>query len=130
MPGSATCPTAAASPGSSCAAAAHQADGYIAAAAAGGSGGPGRASRSPISGPPAPRRSARERVDVVTEGEYVAQGSPVRVVRSEGYRHVVRGARTDAALFLLTSRSTAVDDSMLSLGVVLALVFIAHHHRW
>jgi len=33
---------------------------------------------------------AGERVDVVTEGEYVAQGSPVRVLRSEGYRHVVR----------------------------------------
>ena len=32
-----------------------------------------------------------ERIDVVTEGEYVAQGTPVRVVRSEGYRHVVRG---------------------------------------
>jgi hypothetical protein len=29
-------------------------------------------------------------VDVVTEGEFVAQGSPVRVLRSEGYRHVVR----------------------------------------
>jgi hypothetical protein len=28
----------------------------------------------------------------VTEGEFVAQGSPVRVLRSEGYRHVVRGA--------------------------------------
>jgi membrane-bound serine protease (ClpP class) len=32
-----------------------------------------------------------ERVDVVTEGEFIAQGSPVRVLRSEGYRHVVRG---------------------------------------
>jgi len=32
-----------------------------------------------------------ERVDVVTEGEYVPQGRAVRVVRSEGYRHVVRG---------------------------------------
>jgi membrane-bound serine protease (ClpP class) len=32
-----------------------------------------------------------ERVDVVTEGEYVSQGTPVRVMRSEGYRHVVRG---------------------------------------
>lgn len=32
-----------------------------------------------------------ERVDVVTEGEYLHQGSPVRVIRSEGYRHVVRG---------------------------------------
>jgi membrane-bound serine protease (ClpP class) len=31
-----------------------------------------------------------ERVDVVTEGEYVRQGTPVRVLRSEGYRHVVR----------------------------------------
>jgi membrane-bound serine protease (ClpP class) len=31
-----------------------------------------------------------ERVDVVTEGEYLARGSRVRVVRSEGYRHVVR----------------------------------------
>ena len=35
-------------------------------------------------------RIAGERVDVVTEGECVAQGSPVRVLRSEGYRHVVR----------------------------------------
>ena len=33
---------------------------------------------------------AGERVDVVTEGEFVTQGSPVRVLRSEGYRHVVR----------------------------------------
>jgi membrane-bound serine protease (ClpP class) len=31
-----------------------------------------------------------ERLDVVTEGEYLAQGTPVEVVRSEGYRHVVR----------------------------------------
>jgi hypothetical protein len=30
-------------------------------------------------------------VDVVTEGDYVLQGRAVRVVRSEGYRHVVRG---------------------------------------
>jgi membrane-bound serine protease (ClpP class) len=37
-------------------------------------------------------RFGNERVDVVTEGEYVAQGSPVRVIRSEGYRHVVRQA--------------------------------------
>jgi membrane-bound serine protease (ClpP class) len=34
---------------------------------------------------------AGERVDVVTEGEFVTQGSTVRVLRSEGYRHVVRG---------------------------------------
>ena len=35
-------------------------------------------------------RIGEERIDVVTEGEYVAQGSPVRVVQSDGYRHVVR----------------------------------------
>jgi membrane-bound serine protease (ClpP class) len=33
-----------------------------------------------------------ERLDVVTEGEYLAQGTPVEIVRSEGYRHVVRAA--------------------------------------
>lgn len=31
-----------------------------------------------------------ERIDVVTEGEYVPQGSRVQVVQSDGYRHVVR----------------------------------------
>ena len=31
-----------------------------------------------------------ERLDVVTEGDYIDQGSPVVVVRSEGYRHIVR----------------------------------------
>ncbi|MGI9040128.1 MAG: NfeD family protein [Gemmatimonadales bacterium] len=36
-------------------------------------------------------RIGTERVDVVTEGEYVRQGSQVRVIRSEGYRHVVQG---------------------------------------
>lgn len=33
---------------------------------------------------------AGERLDVVTEGEYIASGSAVVVIRSEGYRHVVR----------------------------------------
>lgn len=33
-----------------------------------------------------------ERVDVVTEGDYVRQGAAIQVVRSEGYRHVVRPA--------------------------------------
>jgi membrane-bound serine protease (ClpP class) len=33
-----------------------------------------------------------ERIDVVTEGEYIASGSRVRVVRTDGYRHVVRAA--------------------------------------
>jgi membrane-bound serine protease (ClpP class) len=36
----------------------------------------------------------QERLDVVTEGEYLAQGTAVEVVRSDGYRHVVRAART------------------------------------
>jgi membrane-bound serine protease (ClpP class) len=35
-------------------------------------------------------RVGQERLDVVTEGEYVPQGSRVQVVRSDGYRHVVR----------------------------------------
>ena len=33
-----------------------------------------------------------ERVDVVTEGEFISQGSPLRVLRSEGYRLVVGAA--------------------------------------
>ena len=35
-------------------------------------------------------RVGGERLDVVTEGEYVQQGSRVQVVQSDGYRHVVR----------------------------------------
>ncbi|MSR22452.1 MAG: nodulation protein NfeD [Gemmatimonadetes bacterium] len=31
-----------------------------------------------------------ERVDVVTESEWIARGSPIRIVASEGYRQVVR----------------------------------------
>jgi membrane-bound serine protease (ClpP class) len=31
-----------------------------------------------------------ERVDVVTEGDYIKAGTPVRFVRAEGHRHVVR----------------------------------------
>jgi membrane-bound serine protease (ClpP class) len=36
---------------------------------------------------------AGERVDVVTEGEYLDVGSGIEVVRSDGYRHVVRAAQ-------------------------------------
>jgi membrane-bound serine protease (ClpP class) len=36
---------------------------------------------------------AGERVDVVTEGEYLSHGSAVRVIRSEGYRLVVQEVR-------------------------------------
>lgn len=35
-------------------------------------------------------RVGEERIDVVTEGEYLPQGSKVQVVQSDGYRHVVR----------------------------------------
>ena len=35
-------------------------------------------------------RVGDERLDVVTEGEYVPSGSRVQVVQSDGYRHVVR----------------------------------------
>jgi membrane-bound serine protease (ClpP class) len=69
---------------------AHQADGYIAATP-----------RSDLVGqdgvavtdlrPAGTAQFGHERVDVVTEGDYVPQGRAVRVVRSEGYRHVVRG---------------------------------------
>jgi membrane-bound serine protease (ClpP class) len=33
-----------------------------------------------------------ERIDVVTEGEYIQANSPIEVMRAEGYRHVVRAA--------------------------------------
>jgi membrane-bound serine protease (ClpP class) len=33
-----------------------------------------------------------ERIDVVTEGEYISAGRKVRVLRSEGYRLIVAGA--------------------------------------
>lgn len=42
-------------------------------------------------------RIGEERVDVVTEGGYVSQGSIVRVIRSEGYRHVVTNVEGPAA---------------------------------
>jgi membrane-bound serine protease (ClpP class) len=34
-----------------------------------------------------------EKIDVVTEGEYIASGALVEIVRAEGYRHVVRMAQ-------------------------------------
>lgn len=35
-------------------------------------------------------RIGEERIDVVAESEFIESGTPVRVVRAEGYRHVVR----------------------------------------
>jgi len=37
-------------------------------------------------------RFGDEKVDVVAESEFIVAGTPVRVVREEGYRHVVRPA--------------------------------------
>ncbi len=34
-----------------------------------------------------------ERIDVVTEGEYISAASSIEIVRAEGYRHVVREVR-------------------------------------
>jgi membrane-bound ClpP family serine protease len=31
-----------------------------------------------------------EKLDVVTDGDYIASGARVEIVRAEGYRHVVR----------------------------------------
>jgi membrane-bound serine protease (ClpP class) len=54
-------------------------------------------------------RIGEERIDVVTEGEYVPQGSPVEVVRSDGYRHVVRRAGSRESR--VTSRDNTASDS-------------------
>ena len=69
---------------------AHQADGYIAAAPRHDLVGQDGIAVTDLR-PAGTAQIGQERVDVVTEGEYVPQGRTVRVVRSEGYRHVVRG---------------------------------------
>ncbi len=35
-----------------------------------------------------------ERIDVVSDSEWIAHGTPIRIVSSEGYRHVVRPIAT------------------------------------
>jgi membrane-bound serine protease (ClpP class) len=69
---------------------AHQIDGYIAASPRADLVGQDGVAMTDLR-PSGTAQIGPERVDVVTEGEYVAQGRAVRVVRSEGYRHVVRG---------------------------------------
>jgi membrane-bound serine protease (ClpP class) len=69
---------------------AHQADGYIAATPRHDLVGQDGVAITDLR-PAGTAQIGPERVDVVTEGEYVPQGRAVRVVRSEGYRHVVRG---------------------------------------
>jgi len=69
---------------------AHQADGYIAATPRHDLVGQDGIAVTDLR-PAGTAQIGQERVDVVTEGGYVAQGQAVRVMRSEGYRHVVRG---------------------------------------
>jgi membrane-bound serine protease (ClpP class) len=70
--------------------AAHQKDGYIAATPRADLVGRDGVAVTDLR-PAGTAQIGHERVDVVTEGEYVPLGRAVRVVRSEGYRHVVRG---------------------------------------
>jgi membrane-bound serine protease (ClpP class) len=35
-----------------------------------------------------------ERLDVVSDSEWIEHGTPIRIVASEGYRHVVRPVKT------------------------------------
>ena len=46
-----------------------------------------------------------ERIDVVSESEWIEQGTPVRIVAAEGYRHVVR----TAAVASVPKTDTSVD---------------------
>ena len=71
---------------------AHQADGYIAALPRADLVGQEGVALTDLR-PAGTAQIGHERVDVVTEGEYVPQGRAVRVVRSEGYRHVVRALK-------------------------------------
>ena len=38
-----------------------------------------------------------ERIDVVSEGPWIESGKGIEIVRSEGYRHVVRELKDDAS---------------------------------
>jgi membrane-bound serine protease (ClpP class) len=38
-----------------------------------------------------------ERIDVVSESEWITEGTPVRIISSEGYRHIVRPITEDEA---------------------------------
>jgi len=37
-----------------------------------------------------------ERIDVVSESEWITEGTPIRIINAEGYRHVVRPVSPDA----------------------------------
>jgi membrane-bound serine protease (ClpP class) len=43
-------------------------------------------------------RVGEERLDVVTEGGFIAEGSRVRIVQSDGYRHVVRPVASESGV--------------------------------
>jgi membrane-bound serine protease (ClpP class) len=72
---------------------AHRADGYVAALPRADLVGQDGVALTDLR-PAGTAQIGHERVDVVTEGEYVPQGGAVRVVGSEGYRHVVRSIQS------------------------------------
>lgn len=67
----------------------HQAEGYISALPRGDLVGRGGVAMTDLR-PSGSAQFGTERLDVVTEGGYLPQGTPVEVVRGEGYRLVVR----------------------------------------
>jgi len=38
-----------------------------------------------------------ERIDVVSESEWITEGTPIRIISAEGYRHIVRAASDESA---------------------------------
>ncbi len=48
-----------------------------------------------------------ERIDVVSEGPWIEEGTPVKVLRAEGYRHVVRELAPGEGLELASGEKTA-----------------------
>ena len=38
-----------------------------------------------------------ERIDVVSESEWITEGSPIRIISAEGYRHIDRAASDESA---------------------------------
>ena len=50
-----------------------------------------------------------ERIDVVSESEWITEGTPVRVISAEGYRHIVRPLAADEAEGSEAMRTTPTD---------------------
>ena len=39
----------------------------------------------------------QERIDVVSESEWITEGTPIRIISAEGYRHIVRSVGEESA---------------------------------